>query len=160
LSWQILKVDLFKNNLVRMMPNNKLIVVAAIFLFTVLGTYLAYNAFLSNPEVDFHVMSFIHEYESDDGNVYYAFEYTIGVQDITHHMTLYNCKLEVEYLTSSGEWEKVVKDLGTQNFSSLVEIESLILPDFKINPDKPHSGNLWQTEHQNIRIKAYGYEKP
>lgn len=142
-----------------MVPSKKIIFVVATML-VMLGVYLVYNASFGNPEVTIHVNSFIREYTDNNGESYCAFEYTIGVQDMTHHTTLYNCTLKVEYLTVSGEWRTITKDLGTQDFSSLVEIESLPLPDFKLDRDKPHSGNLWQTEPQSVRIKAYGYEKP
>ena len=142
------------------MPSKRVIAVAVIIPLIVLSVYLVYITSFSNPEVSFYVGSFIHEYTDNDNGTYCAFEYTIGMQDVTHHTTLYNCTLKVEYLTISGEWATVTKDLGTQDFSGFVEIDSLRLPDFKLDPDKPHSGSLWQTEAQNIRVKAYGYEKP
>ncbi len=143
-----------------MIPSKRVMAVAVITLLILLGVYFVYNASFGNPEIPIYVGSFIHEYANSDYSAYYAFEYTIGMQDVTHHTTLYNCTLKVEYLTNNGEWTTITKALGTQNFSGFVEIDSLPMPDFKLDPDKSHSGNLWQTEVQNIRVKAYGYEKP
>ncbi|NLE03879.1 MAG: hypothetical protein GX638_03615 [Crenarchaeota archaeon] len=142
-----------------MMPSNRIIAVALICSFLVIALVFVYVSSFANNKIEISVGSFIRENVNADGSVTYFFDYSIGIQDITHRTTLYDCVLEIKYLTNYGEWITITQDLGTQNFSSFVEIESIALPDFQLDRNGGHSGTLWQTDHQNVIVDSYGFEK-
>lgn len=79
-----------------------------------------------------------------------------------NHTILYDCRVEVRYLTQDGTWKT-----SSRNFGSLIhgspfkELTLQLHRDFKSgNPNLKQDGLFHEEVEPNIKIEAYGYTKP
>jgi len=73
----------------------------------------------------------------------------------THAMTLYNCRIEITYVTTSNINKTITHNLGIVEWKSF-DINIPLDDDFKSNGEM--LGLIW-VEH-NVMVRAYGYTKP
>ena len=76
--------------------------------------------------------------------------------------TLYNCYMEVDYLTENDSWKTVSKDIGIVNYEENIAPQLYLDSDFKsTNPYLETGGNAFHgDEEPNVRVEAYGFLKP
>jgi len=90
---------------------------------------------------------------------YYIIKITISLPQ--NHTTLYNCRIEVKYLTESNVWKTTVKDIGIINYGDYKDFTLRLDSDFKsgnpyLKPDDYFHGDV----EPNVKVEAYGYAKP
>ena len=97
---------------------------------------------------------------ASDG-VFYHYRVQVTIMKPEGTPTLYNCHIQLDYLTKSNVWSAVSEDIGIVNYSGngggIIEFGG----DFKSGKSCPASGSSYSADQEpNIRVSSYGYLKP
>jgi len=94
-----------------------------------------------------------------DCHEYFAIRITLSLPSETQ--TLYNCYIEVKYLTQSDAWKTVSKNIGIVNYGEYKTEVLQLDGDFKSsNPHLKPDGYYHGGPEPNVKVEAYGYLKP
>lgn len=75
--------------------------------------------------------------------------------------TLYNCRIEVEYLTQNESWKTSSKNIGLVNYGDNIQETFELDDDFKSgNPYLKPDGYFHGDAEPNVKVEAYGYLQP
>ena len=78
--------------------------------------------------------------------------------DIT---TLYNCIMEVDYLTENNVWKATSENIGIVNYGQYVRPQVELDADFKIgDPSLVPYAHYYQYDGTNVEVHVFGYAKP
>jgi hypothetical protein len=97
---------------------------------------------------------------------YYVVQITASIPD--EPLTLFNCVMQVDYLTESNTWKTTSDYLGIVDFHSTVIDHNVVIDrkviidsDFRYEPLPLRITNFTETyTGSNIKVEAYGYPKP
>lgn len=137
------------------MNNKRIFLIGIVLILAIVGASFLYLNFI------FYV------------NPKHSLNYSAMIEDIPHvhiyrlrvvimqNETLYNCKIEVNYLATNGTWYSKTENLGIVDVDESV-IKNIALEDFQPESNgSPLSGIAWPLENvTNVRVEAYGYSKP
>jgi len=134
--------------------NKKSLIGILIFVIILSSLYL-YFAVVSNLKKPLEISGIALQ----DCHDYFAIRITLSLPSETQ--TLYNCHVEVAYLTQTDAWKTSSKNIGIVNYGGNI-LEALELDsDFKsgnpyLKPDGEYHGDV----EPNVKVEAYGYLKP
>ena len=75
--------------------------------------------------------------------------------------TLYDCYVQVEYLTVNDLWKTTSKNIGIINFEDRVELHFNLDAEFAYESAPLEPQVSWQRyDGDNIKVEAYGYLTP
>ena len=137
--------------------NKKLFIGIALIVVVVIAVVAFYltTSLTSNPKIPLGVgdiaIQELSDYYDVQVSVYLPYNYT----------TLFNCHIEVKYLTQNDIWKTVSKDIGILNYRDYKEQPLQLDGDFKSgNPYLKQDGHYHGDVEPNIKVETYGYLKP
>ena len=138
-----------------MSKQNKQVFAVVIILAIILSCLYLYSSVSSNAKNPLEISGIVIQ----DCNDYFVIRVTLSLPSETQ--TLYNCRIEVQYLTQTGTWKTSSKNIGIVNYELNIHETLELDSDFKsgnpyLKPDGYYHGDV----EPNIKVEAYGYLKP
>lgn len=99
-------------------------------------------------------------YAIKNSSEYYVIRVHVSLPDEVQ--TLFNCYIQVDYLTKNDTWKTVSRNIGIVYYCQDPPInQNLRLDgDFMSDQNITHDAYFQKYEESNIKVEAYGYLKP
>ncbi len=108
-----------------------------------------------NPKIPLLVYDILIKQSGTD---YYPIQVRVALPE--NYTTLFNCFIEVEYLTESNTWKTLSKPFGLLNYGDSKEIGFHLDMDFKNSTQYISQHWITARDEPNIKVEGFGFLKP